>query len=96
MTNWKRLLREDLPTMEVEFIERVSGMDFQHIRKMDIPTFIRKYREMYLSTHHTMCDDDVHYHALILNYLYPMVRDMLELTETRRAEMKKKEELFKK
>ena len=84
---------EVLPGMEVELLERVAALDFQHIRQMDIPEFIRKYRDIYLHTLQTMPDDDVHYQALILNYLYPMVRDMLELTENRRSQMNKKNQM---
>lgn len=84
---------KDLPTQEIELIERIAALDFQHIRQMHIRTFIAKYRENYLHTLQTMPDDEVHYQALILGYLHPMARDMLEATETRRAEMKKKDEM---
>jgi galactose-1-phosphate uridylyltransferase len=88
------LPEESIPRMAVEFMEKVAVLDFQQIRQMDVNTFTQKYREMYLHTLTTMSDDDVHYQALILDYLYPMVRDMLELTERHRAEMKKKNEML--
>lgn len=85
---------ELLPIMEIELIEKVAALDFQHIRNMSIPEFIRKYREIYLHTLQTMSDDEVHYQALVLDYLYPMARDMLELTEKHRAKMKKKSDML--
>jgi hypothetical protein len=87
---------KDLPTLEVELIEKVSGLDFQHVRQMSINEFIQKYREIYLHTLQTMSDDEIHYQALILDYLYPMARDMLEITEKHRAEIKKKSEMLSK
>jgi hypothetical protein len=87
------LTSEALPSMEVELMEKVAALDFQDIRQMDVPTFISKYREIYLHTLQTMSDDDVHYQALVLNYLYAMVKDMLELTEKRRSDMKKRNEM---
>ncbi|HET7345604.1 MAG TPA: hypothetical protein VFJ05_07005 [Nitrososphaeraceae archaeon] len=100
-TNWRRKYKEGLiydpiPTLSVALMEEVSGLDFQQIRQMDIKTFLKKYKEIYLRTLATMSDDDVHYQALLLNYLYPMVRDMLELTENRRAQMKKKNDMLSK
>jgi hypothetical protein len=91
--NSKIELAKDLPLMEVELIEKVAGLDFQDIRQMSISQFIQKYREIYLHTLQTMSNDEVHYQALLLDYLHPMTRDMLELTERTRSEMKKKSDM---
>ena len=37
---------KDLPPMMAELIEMVAALRFKDIRKMSIPEFIRKYRDL--------------------------------------------------
>jgi len=80
--------------MIVELLEKVSLLNFKHIREMSVPEFRKTSRQIYLHELATMYGYDIHFQTIVLEYLCPMLGDMLELTRNREAELKKKSDML--
>lgn len=76
---------------EMDLMEEVAGLNIQQIMSMGIYEFVTKYRDYYMVQLKALTSHDVHIQAKLLDYLFAMVRDMIQVTQRERETLQSKE-----